>query len=83
MRNARMIERSTQTTALSGKAVLTGDLVVLITVGVLAAGPQSPQENDSVQIALDDATDHRHLGPGVIVPGTSSHTILPSLKISS
>ena len=68
MRNTRMIERSTQTTGtLTGKAALTGGLVVLITVAVLAAGPQRPQQNDSVQVALDDATDHRHLGPGVIV----------------
>lgn len=68
MGNTRIIERSTETTGtLMSKAVLTGGLVVLINAAVLAAGPQRPQQNDSVLVALDDGTDHRHLGPGVIV----------------
>jgi hypothetical protein len=67
MRITRMIKRSTRTAGtLRGDAVLTSGLVVLITVAVLAAGPQSPQQNDSVQVALNDGTGHRHLGPGVI-----------------
>ena len=50
MPNTRTIERSTRTAdTLMGKAVLTGGLALLITVTVLAAGPQGPQWKDSVQ----------------------------------
>jgi hypothetical protein len=52
----------------TGEAGLTGGLVALMmTVAVLAAGPQGPPQHDSVQLALDNGAHHRHLGPGVIV----------------
>jgi hypothetical protein len=40
---------------------------VLLTVAIPAGGPQRPQQNDQAQVVVDNGTDRRHIGPGVIV----------------
>src|SRR5262245_55700556 len=61
-------ERSTGTTGrLMTKAIPIGGLVVLLAAALLAAATRRPQQNDSAKVALNDGSNRRHLGPGVVV----------------